>query len=207
MTLQVPANAQPGQMVQFQDPSTQQTFQVAVPHGYMPGSTFQVQLASSTERSESDLESAMRAAQTSAAVAGILITGAAKASIAMAKATYAGAKFAHQRGWDKQAANMATKAASMSGSLAKAAMNSSFAKLAVTVAAGGSTWDAATDFAAGETFQNMLPEKQSIMYVVVPPDTKPGQQMYVLAPSGQTMMVVVPDGAAPGTQFACHLPP
>ena len=45
-----------------------------------------------------------------------------------------------------------------------------------------------------------------VMYVIVPPDTGPGEQMLVLTPAGQQCLVQIPEGAAPGTQFAVQLP-
>ena len=44
-----------------------------------------------------------------------------------------------------------------------------------------------------------------VMYVIVPPDTGPGEQMLVLTPAGQQCLVQIPEGAAPGTQFAVQL--
>ena len=153
----------------------------------------------------------MKNAQASAAVAATLIKGAAKVSIAVLKATYSGAKYAHERGWDKKAVGAASSAASA----AKGLMNSRVANAAITTAM-GSPWDAATNFAAGETIANSVPiqgfkekfetPKGKILYVAVPPNAGPGTQMCVLSPSGQQIVVVVPEGATPGTQFPVQLP-
>ena len=135
----------------------------------------------------------------------VLMTSAAKASWALAKATWQGAKYAHERGWDKKAAGIASQAASMTGSLAKTAYTSPLGKAAISTALGGSAWDTATDLAAGETIEGMAGRSRKI-YVIVPPDAVPGQQIYVVSPTGESIIVEVPKGTAPGAQFLVELP-
>lgn len=50
-----------------------------------------------------------------------------------------------------------------------------------------------------------VPSGPGFFWVVVPPGVAPGQQVCVLAPTGQQLMVAVPEGAPPGTQFQCQL--
>ena len=130
----------------------------------------------------------MRTARTSASVATVLMTSAAKASWALAKATWQGAKYAHERGWDEKAAGIASQAASMTGSLAKTAYTSPLGKAAISTALGGSAWDTATDLAAGETIEGMAGRSRKI-YVIVPPDAVPGQQIYVVSPTGKVSLL------------------
>ena len=226
ITLQVPPNVEPGQSIQFQNPTTKQMMQVAVPAGARAGSSFQVQLASSNEATAGELETALKNAQSTAALACTIIKGAAKVTIFTAKVTYAGAKYAHAHGWDKKAASMCASAVSMGGSAMSSMMTSKTGKAAMTMAVGGGAWNAATDYAAGETIANSTPvpglkqkfpdnpgvapppgsSGEQLLYVMVPPDAGPGVQMCVLAPSGQQMLVVVPDGATAGTQFTVVIP-
>ena len=46
----------------------------------------------------------------------------------------------------------------------------------------------------------------SLMLVTVPPNVRVGEQMVVMTPTGQQSMVVVPQGAGPGSQFQIAVP-
>lgn len=95
ITLTVPPDAAPGSNVQFTDPATKQTYTVAVPQGAAPGAAFQVQLAANEKRSDSDVAAAVGAAAGKMAL---------KATVATGKATFAAAKYAHDKGWDAKVA-------------------------------------------------------------------------------------------------------
>ena len=187
ITLTVPPGAAPGSNVQFTDPATKQTFTVAVPQGAAPGSSFQVQVAAQQKRSDTD-------------VAGDLAAGGArialKATIATGKATFAAAKYAHEKGWDKKAASVAASAARVTGSALMAGGKTLFKEAASAQADGsaGSVKGVSVGAVPGNAF-----------WVVVPPGVAPGQQVCVLAPTGQQVMVTVPEGAVAGTQFQCQL--
>ena len=162
--------------------------QVAVPAGARAGSSFQVQLASSIEATSGELETALKNAQSTAALACTLIKGAAKVTIFTAKVTYAGAKYAHAHGWDKKAASMCASAVSMGGSAMSSMMTSKTGKAAMTMAVGGGAWNAATDYAAGETIANSTPvpglkQKFPDNPGVAPPTGSSGEQLlYVMVP-------------------------
>ena len=205
VTLTVPPDTQPGQAVQFQDPVTKQQLQVAVPPGVAPGATFQVQVASGTESSQSDVEKAYKTAQALAPVAAVLIKGAARASIAIGKAVIDGARYAHDKGYDKKAASVTSRAA-FAG--AKVLMGASIYDASMDAAFDGPMNKAANRSASGSAPAPPPASGTSsgVMYVIVPPDTGPGEQMLVLTPAGQQCLVQIPEGAAPGTQFAVQLP-
>jgi hypothetical protein len=46
----------------------------------------------------------------------------------------------------------------------------------------------------------------TLMLVNVPPNVHAGEQMVVMTPTGQQFMVVVPQGAGPGSQFQIAVP-
>ena len=75
ITLSVPLDAAPGSNVQFTDPTTRQTYTVAVPQGVPPGATFQVQLAAGERRSDSDVAASIGAAAGKMALKATVATG------------------------------------------------------------------------------------------------------------------------------------
>ena len=46
----------------------------------------------------------------------------------------------------------------------------------------------------------------TLMLVNVPPNVRTGEQMVVMTPTGQQYMVIVPQGAGPGSQFQIAVP-
>mmetsp|Transcript_11929 Transcript_11929/g.20127 ORF Transcript_11929/g.20127 Transcript_11929/m.20127 type:complete len:193 (+) Transcript_11929:99-677(+) len=187
ITLMVPLDAAPGSNLQFTDPATNQTFTVGVPQGAQPGSTFQVQLATQQRRSDSDVAIALAAAAGKMAF---------KATIATSKATFAAAKYAHSKGWDAKVAKAGVNVAKIAGGALLAG-----GKMLVNEATKGSS--AAAPAAA--PLPPPAPNGPGLFWVMVPPGIAPGQQICVLAPTGQQVMVVIPEGAVPGTQFQCQL--
>ena len=75
ITLSVPLDAAPGSNVQFTDPTTRQTYTVAVPQGVPPGATFPVQLAAGERRSDSDVAASVSAAAGKMALKATVATG------------------------------------------------------------------------------------------------------------------------------------
>ena len=209
----VPPGTSPGQTVHFQDPATKQTLQVAVPPGVGPGQTFQVQVASGSESSQSDIEAALKTAQTSVAIAAFLIKGTAKASIMIGKAAYKGAKYAHEKGWDQKAAKFASTGGgkvliagaglATGASLYDVSMDAAFDKHTAPKSGKAPAPAPAPAAQAGGGSAS----SGSVMWVVVPPNAGPGMQICVITPSGQQCTVEVPDGATAGTQFCVQLAP
>ena len=113
-----------------------------------------------------------------------------------AQATFAAAKYVHDKGWDAKVAKAGANAAKLAG---------------VGLLAGGkalfkeATTKGPSDAASEAPQPPPAPGGSGFFWVVVPPGVAPGQQFCVLAPTGQQLTVAVPEGAPPGTQFQCQL--
>ena len=54
--------------------------------------------------------------------------------------------------------------------------------------------------------QQLSSSQVTLMLVNVPPNVHTGEQMVVMTPTGQQYMVIVPQGAGPGSQFQIAVP-
>ena len=54
--------------------------------------------------------------------------------------------------------------------------------------------------------QQLANPQVTLMLVNVPPNVHTGEQMVVMTPTGQQYMVIVPQGAGPGSQFQIAVP-